>query len=79
MKPKTAVEPQRKRVHRRRPDDIGPVCACPVSNVVGVGPVTLVILGEALLVPVNPARIEQEQVQVVGLEFGIGGQLQEEG
>jgi hypothetical protein len=36
-------------------------------------------LGEALLEPLDPAWVQQVQAQIVELEFGIGGELQEEG
>jgi hypothetical protein len=36
-------------------------------------------LGEALLEPLDPAWVEQVQAQIVELEVGVGGQVQEEG
>jgi len=46
-----------------------------LGNVEGILLVAFVILGEALPELAGPAGIEQEQFQVVGFQFGIGGEL----
>ena len=45
----------------------------------GVFAVALVVLGEALFEPLDPARVEQIELQIVQLKLGIGGEVQEEG
>jgi hypothetical protein len=45
----------------------------------GVLLIALVVLGEALLEPVHPTGIEGKELQVIGFQVRIGGELQKEG
>ena len=58
MEATAGVEAQGQGVHLRRPADIGVVGAGAFGNVVGVFLIAFVILGEALLEPVDPAGVE---------------------
>jgi hypothetical protein len=49
------------------------------GDVEGVFLVGLIILSKALLEPLDPARIEQKQIQVVGGQVRVSGELKEEG
>jgi len=49
------------------------------GDVEGITLVGLVVLGEGLLEPLNPAGVEEEEVEVMGLEIRIIGELEEEG
>ena len=62
-----------------RPRDTRAAGARPLGDVEGVLLIALVVLGEALLEPVHPARIERVELDVVGFQVGIGGELEEEG
>lgn len=53
-------------------------CGC-VQRCRRAGLIGLVILGEALLEPLGPARIEQKEVQITGGQVRVSGQMQEEG
>ncbi len=79
MEAQTGVEPQGQEAGVGGPSHIGRVCTCAFGDVVAVFLVRLVILGEALLEPLDPTWVQQVQAQIVELELGIGSELQEEG
>ena len=79
MEAKTGVEAQGQGGCIGRPSDIRTACARSLGDVERVLLIALVILGEALFEPVNPTRIEGKELEIVGFQIRIGGELQEEG
>jgi len=63
----------------RRPSHVRSPGASPVGDVEGVLLVGLVVLREALLEPLDPARIQEEEARIVGFQVRMGGELVEEG
>ena len=79
METQTSVEAQGQDAWAGGPSHLWRTCTRAFGDVVGVFLVRLVILGEALLEPLDPPWVQQVQTEIVELKLGIGGQVQEEG
>ena len=75
---KTGVEAQRQTLRRRRPGRVWAQGAGALGDVEGVLLIALVILSKALLEPLDPAWIEEKQVQMAWREIRVRSELEEE-